>query len=77
MSLAVNIIPSFIRIHRQLRALDQAYMESESKDKIQHAVEAKFEELQAIHDLLPTDLRDKSWILQMQAYGPWGKMFRS
>lgn len=77
MSLAVNVIPSLIRIHRQLRALDQAYTEAESKKQIQNAVEAKFEELQAIHDLLPTDLRDKSWILQMQAYGPWGKIPRS
>ena len=77
MSLAVNVIPSLMRIHRQLRALDQAYMYAESKKQIQNAVEAKFEELQAIHDLLPTDLRDKSWILQMQVYGSWGKIPRS
>jgi hypothetical protein len=77
MGLAVNVIPSLMRIHRQLRALDQAYMDAESKQQIQSAMEAKLEELQAIHDLLPTDLRDKSWILQMQAYGPWGKMSRS
>ncbi|HLW47917.1 MAG TPA: hypothetical protein VKW09_09140 [bacterium] len=77
MSVAVNVIPSLIRIHRQLRALDQAYMDSESKQQVQSAMEAKLGELQAIHDLLPTDLRDKSWILQMQAYGPWGKISRS
>ncbi len=77
MGLAVSVIPSLMRIHRQLRALDQAYMDSECKNEIQSAVEAKFEELQAIHGLLPTDLRDKSWILQMQAYGPWGKISRS
>ena len=77
MAIAANVIPSLMRIHRQLRALDQAYMGSESKNQVQDAVEAKFEELQAIHDLLPTDLRDKSWILQMQAYGPWGKISRS
>jgi hypothetical protein len=77
MALAVNVIPSLMRIHRQLRALDQAYMNAESKQQIQSAMEAKLEELQAIHNLLPTDLRDKSWILQMQAYGPWGKISRS
>ena len=77
MGLAVSVIPSLMRIHRQLRALDQAYMDAESKKQIQNAVEAKFEELQAIHDMLPTDLRDKSWILQMQAYGPWGKIPRT
>lgn len=77
MAIAVNVIPSLMRIHRQLRALDQAYMGSESKNQVQDAVEAKFEELQVIHGLLPTDLREKSWILQMQAYGPWGKISRS
>jgi hypothetical protein len=77
MGLAVNVIPSLVRIHRQLRALDHAYTNAESKKQIQSAVEAKFEELQAVHDLLPTDLRDKSWILQMEAYGPWGRISRS
>jgi hypothetical protein len=77
MGLAVNVVPSVMRIHRQLRALDQAYMATENEKQIQVLVEAKFEELHAIHDLLPTNIRDKSWILQMQAYGPWGKLSKS
>jgi hypothetical protein len=77
MSLAVNVIPSFMRIHRQLRALDHAYVDTDNEKQLQSAVEAKFAELHAIHDLLPTGLRDKSWILQMQAYGPWGKISKS
>jgi hypothetical protein len=77
MSVAVNVIPSLLRIHRQMRILDQAYMDAESKKQIQSAMEAKFEELQAIHNLLPTSLRDKSWILQLQGYGHWGKISKS
>ena len=77
MSVSMNVIPSLLRIHRQLRLLDQAYMDAESKKQVQSAVEAKFEELQAIHNLLPTDLRDKSWILLMQGYSAWGKLSKS
>lgn len=74
---AVSVIPSLLRIHRQLRILNQAYMEAESKNQVQSAVEAKLDELQAVHDLLPTDLRDKSWILMLQGYSPWGKLSKS
>jgi hypothetical protein len=77
MSVSVNVIPSLLRIHRQLRILDQAYMDAESKTQVQSAVEAKLDELQAIHNLLPTDLRDKSWILLMQGYSAWGKLSKS
>jgi hypothetical protein len=77
MSVSMNVIPSLLRIHRQLRILDQAYMDAESKKQVQGAVEAKLDELQAIHDLLPTDLRDKSWILLMQGYSAWGKLSKS
>jgi hypothetical protein len=74
---AVSVIPSLLRIHRQLRILNQSYMEAESKNQVQSAVEAKLDELQAVHDLLPTDLRDKSWILMLQGYSPWGKLSKS
>ncbi|HEV2283168.1 MAG TPA: hypothetical protein VGX75_12350 [bacterium] len=77
MSVSMSVIPSLLRIHRQLRVLDQAYMDAESKAQVQSAMEAKLDELQAIHDLLPTDLRDKSWILLMQGYSAWGKLSRS
>jgi hypothetical protein len=73
----VSVIPSLLRIHRQLRILNQSYMEAESKNQVQSAVEAKLDELQAVHDLLPTDLRDKSWILMLQGYSPWGKISKS
>ena len=76
-STSVSVIPSLLRIHRQLRILDQSYTESESKPQVQSAVEAKLGELQAIHNLLPTDLRDKSWILLLQGYSAWGKMSKS
>jgi hypothetical protein len=74
---AVSVIPSLLRIHRQLRILNQSYMEAESKNQVQSAVEAKLDELQAVHDLLPTDLRDKSWILMLQGYSPWGNLSKS
>jgi hypothetical protein len=77
MSVAMSVIPSLLRIHRQLRILDQSYMDAESKPQVQNAVEAKFHELHAIHDLLPTDLRDKSWLLLMQGYSAWGKLSKS
>ena len=76
-SMSVSVIPSLLRIHRQLRILDQSYTESESKPQVQSAVEAKLSELQAIHNLLPTDLRDKSWILLLQGYSTWGKLSKS
>ena len=76
-SMSVNVIPSLLRIHRQLRILDQSYTESESKPQVQSAVEAKLSELQAIHNLLPTDLRDKSWVLLLQGYSTWGKLSKS
>lgn len=68
------VIPSLLRIHRQLRILDQAYMGAEAKKQVQSAVEAKLHDLRAIHDLLPRDVRDKSWILLMRWYGPWGEI---
>lgn len=71
------VIPSILRIHRQLRVLNQAYMNAESKPQVQDMVEAKFHELQTAHDLLPLDLRDKSWILQVQGYTAWGKLSKS
>ena len=77
MSVSMNVIPSLLRIHRQLRILDQAYMDAESKKQVQNAMEAKLDELHAIHELLPTDLRDKSWILLMQGYSAWGKLSKS
>lgn len=77
MSVSMNVIPSLLRIHRQLRILDQAYMDAESKKQVQSAVEAKLDELHTIHELLPTDLRDKSWILLMQGYSAWGKLSKS
>ncbi|HET7263174.1 MAG TPA: hypothetical protein VFL28_00785 [bacterium] len=77
MSVSMNVIPSLMRIHRQLRLLDRAYTDSESKQQVQNAVEAKLDELHAIHDLLPTDLRDKSWIFLMQGYNNWGKLSKS
>ena len=76
MSVSVSVIPSLLRIHRQLRVLNQSYMESETKNQVQSAVEAKLDELQAIHDLLPEDLKDKSWIMTMQGYSTWGKLSR-
>lgn len=77
MSVSISVIPSLRRIHRQLRILDQAYMDAESKKQVQNAVEAKLDELHAVHDLLPTDLRDKSWILMMQGYSAWGKLSKT
>ena len=77
MSVSMNVIPSLLRIHRQLRILDQAYMDAESKKQVQNAMEAKLDELHAIHELLPMDLRDKSWILLMQGYSAWGKLSKS
>ncbi|MHB8731718.1 MAG: hypothetical protein ACYDAB_08005 [bacterium] len=77
MSVSMNVIPSLLRIHRQLRVLNQSYMDSESKNQVQSAVEAKLDELQVVHDLLPEDLREKSWILMMQGYSAWGKISKS
>lgn len=74
---SMSVIPSLRRIHRQLRLLDQAYMDAESKKQVQDAMEAKLGELQAVHELLPTDLRDKSWIFQLQGYSNWGKLPKS
>ncbi len=49
MSVSVSVIPSILRIHRQLRVLDQAYMDAESKKQVQNAMEAKLDELHVKH----------------------------
>jgi len=72
----VAAVSTLRRARQQLRTLDQGYVAAENKKQLQMMMEAKFEEVQTIHDLLPPPLRRKSWILSMQGYTAWGAIGR-
>jgi hypothetical protein len=59
------------RARRRLRCLNTAYMEAENKPLVQHLIEAKFEDLRTLHDALPADLREKSWLFTLERHDGW------
>lgn len=66
-----EMIPSVLRIHRHLRKLNSDYMASEDKPETRTVLQARLNELRFLHALLPSDLREKSWILSMERHGVW------
>ncbi len=66
-----NTIPSVRRIHRRLRTLNSAYMESEDKSETRMVLQAHVNELKLLHELLPPPVRRKSWILTIERHGTW------
>ncbi len=69
--LTMNMIPTMLRVRRRLRMLDSAYMASEDKQETRTVVQAQVNELKMIHELLPSTLREKSWILTIERHGTW------
>lgn len=67
----MNTIPSVLRIRRQLRTLNSAYMESEDKPETRMVLQAHVNELKLLHEMLPANVRGKSWILTIERYGVW------
>ncbi len=67
----MNMIPTMLRVRRRLRMLDSAYMASEDKQETRTVVQAQVNELKMIHELLPSTLREKSWILTIERHGTW------
>ncbi len=69
--LTMNMIPTMLRVRRRLRMLDSAYMASEDKQETRTVLQAQVNELKMLHELLPSTLRGKSWILTMERHGTW------
>ncbi len=69
--LTMNMIPTMLRVRRRLRMLDSAYMASEDKQETRTVLQAQVNELKMIHELLPSTLREKSWILTIERHGTW------
>ncbi len=65
------MIPSVRRIYRHIRELNSAYMESEDKHETRAVLQAHVNELKALRSLLPSDLREKIWILSLERHGIW------
>lgn len=65
---ARSMIRDVMRIHRQMRRLNAAYMNSEDKRETAAVLQACVSELTIAHSLLPAELRSKSWFLSVERY---------
>lgn len=65
---AHSMIRDVMRIHRQMRRLNAAYMTSEDKRETAAVLQACVSELTIAHSLLPAELRSKSWFLSVERY---------
>lgn len=63
-----DMIPSMVRIHRQIKRLNGAYMEAEDKRETVAVLQACVSELAVAHSLLPSGLRRMSWVLSMERH---------
>lgn len=63
-----DMIPSVVRIHRQIKRLNGAYMDAEDKRETVAVLQACVSELTVAHSLLPSGLRRKSWMLSMERH---------
>ncbi len=71
MVMNADMVPSVKRLHRDIRKLNSAYMESEDKQETRTVLQAHVNELKALRSLLPPDLREKIWILSLERHGVW------
>lgn len=65
---ARSTIPDVMRIHRYMRRLNAAYVNSEDKRETAAVLQACVSELTVAHSLLPPELRRKSWVLSVERY---------
>ncbi len=69
--MSTDMVPSVKRLHRHIRKLNSAYMESENKQETRTVLQAHVNELKTLRSLLPPDLRGKIWILSIERHGVW------
>jgi hypothetical protein len=55
-------------IYRRFKRLNCAYIDAEDKHETIAVLRAHVNELQAVHSLLPAELRPKSWLLTMERH---------
>lgn len=60
------VLTSLSRARRQLRTLNEAYESAENKAQVREHLDAVYDQVRMAHGLLPSALRKKSWILQME-----------
>lgn len=65
------IIRDVVRMRRQLRRLNDAYLEADDKPLVRHLIEAGLEDLRTLHDTLPESLRRKTWLLTLERHDGW------
>ena len=63
-----DMIPSVVRIRRQIKRLNCAYMGAEDKRETVAVLQACVSELAVAHSLLPTELRRTSWVLSIERH---------
>lgn len=68
---SVSVMRDVQRARRRLRCLNDAYMDADNKPLVQHLIEAKLEDLRTLHDALPVDLRERSWLLTLERHDGW------
>ncbi len=66
-----SVIRDVQRARRQLRCLNAAYIEAENKPLVLHLIEATVEDLRTLHEALPANLREKSWVLTLERHNGW------
>ncbi len=67
-----RIARDVIRVRRQLRRLNDSYLEADNKTLVRHLIEAGLDDLQTLHDALPESLKRKSWLLTLERHDGWG-----
>lgn len=58
----------FIRIQRQLRALNHACDRADDLLEVRTCLRARFRELETVHGLLEAGIRQRSWMLSIERY---------
>lgn len=60
------LIEDVRRARSRLRRLSDAYIFAADKFQMLHVAKAQFDELESAISLLPTELRDRSWVIGME-----------
>jgi hypothetical protein len=68
LAMATDMVPGVKRIYRQLKKLNSAYMDAEDKRETVAVLQAHVSELKVVHSLLPSGLREKSWVLSIERH---------
>jgi hypothetical protein len=67
------MVRDVVRMRRQLRRLNDAYLDADNKPLVRHLIEAGLEDLRTLHDTLPENVRRTSWLLTLERHDGWGR----